>query len=74
MADRHRFILSKPPKLYRRPGCACLRSLRETALSEARAAFEEAEREGETAVEETFHYLYADMPDLLALQMQRRME
>ncbi|HET6484865.1 MAG TPA: pyruvate dehydrogenase (acetyl-transferring) E1 component subunit alpha [Spirochaetia bacterium] len=50
------------------------RALREAALAEARAAFEEAEREGETAVEETFSYLYADMPDLLALQMQRRME
>ncbi len=50
------------------------RALRESALAEARAAFEEAEREGDTAVEETFHYLYADMPDLLALQMQRRSE
>lgn len=50
------------------------RALRETALAEARSAFEAAEREGETTVEETFDYLYADMPDLLALQMQRRME
>ena len=41
----------------------------------AKAAFLTAfSAKGETAMEETFHYLYAEMPDVLALQMERRSE
>jgi pyruvate dehydrogenase E1 component alpha subunit len=46
--------------------------LREQSLECARAAFEEAEQAADTTLEDTFSYLFAEMPPLLAGQLERR--
>jgi pyruvate dehydrogenase E1 component alpha subunit len=46
--------------------------IREQSLDCARASFEEVEQAADTTMEETFHYLYRDMPEVLAAQMLRR--
>jgi pyruvate dehydrogenase E1 component alpha subunit len=47
-------------------------TLREQALAHARTAFEETEASPDTSLEDTFRYLYRDMPELLSAQLARR--
>ena len=47
-------------------------TIREQALASARASFEEVEQAPDTTLEDTFAYLYSEMPDLLAAQLERR--
>jgi pyruvate dehydrogenase E1 component alpha subunit len=46
--------------------------IREQSLDCARAGFEEAEQAADTTLEDTFTYLYKDMPEMLAAQLERR--
>lgn len=46
--------------------------IREQSLDCARSSFEEVERAADTTMEETFQYLYHEMPEVLAAQMKRR--
>ena len=47
-------------------------TIREQALASARASFEEVEQAPDTTLEDTFAYLYSELPDLLAEQLRRR--
>jgi len=47
-------------------------TIREQALASARASFEEVEQAPDTTLEDTFAYLYSELPDLLAAQLERR--
>jgi pyruvate dehydrogenase E1 component alpha subunit len=46
--------------------------IRASSLDCARARFEEAEKEADTTLEDTFLYLYERMPEVLAAQLERR--
>ena len=46
--------------------------IQEQALASAHASFEEVEQAPDTSLEDTFAYLYSEMPDLLAAQLERR--
>ena len=46
--------------------------IREEALACAHASFEEVEQSPDTTLEDTFAYLYSELPDLLAEQLRRR--
>jgi pyruvate dehydrogenase E1 component alpha subunit len=47
-------------------------AIRESSLAQARAGFEEVEQAADTTLEDTFGYLYRDLPDLHAEQLARR--
>ena len=46
--------------------------LREQSLACAQAAYEEVEREPDVVVEDTFRYLYLEMPEIMEAQLERR--
>jgi pyruvate dehydrogenase E1 component alpha subunit len=46
--------------------------IREESLAKARAGFEEVEREADSTLEDSFRYLYRDMPPHTAEQLERR--
>jgi pyruvate dehydrogenase E1 component alpha subunit len=45
---------------------------REQSLSCAQAAFEEAEQAPDEVVEDTFRYLFLEMPEIMEAQLERR--
>lgn len=49
-----------------------MRAIREESLAWARRSFEEVEQLGDPSFEDTYRYLYRDVPPILAEQMQRR--
>jgi len=49
-----------------------MRGIREESLAWARKSFEEVEKLEEPSIEDTYRYLYADVPPILNEQMERR--
>jgi pyruvate dehydrogenase E1 component alpha subunit len=45
---------------------------REQSLASAQAAYDEVEREPDVVVEDTFRYLYLEMPEIMEAQLERR--
>jgi pyruvate dehydrogenase E1 component alpha subunit len=45
---------------------------REQSLASAQAAYDEVEREPDVVVEDTFRYLYLEMPEIMQAQLERR--
>ncbi len=47
-------------------------SIRQKALECAQAAYDEVEQREDTLLDDTFRYLYSDMPEIMAAQLARR--